>query len=144
MKTIASNIKIRLFDKEYICALHVGLYADSFHRPAIHLTHLAEGGWEEPFAGATVNKPEYIIGAPDHHTIAKVYSENEGLWEQLLELSDEKGKFFRLAPMKVTVGRATCPTVELLNSALYAYDELRDELANKPHGRFTLLKGGRL
>lgn len=143
MKTIAQNVKIHLFDKDWICSLHVGLYADSSHRPAIQLTHLAEEGWEEPFTTATTNKPDYIYGSPDHHTIAKVYSENEGLWEQLLELSDERGKFFRVAPMKVTVGGTTCHVVELLNSALFAYDELRDALAAKPHGRFSLIKGGR-
>lgn len=141
MKTIAENVKIHLFDKDWTCSVHVGLYADSSHRPAIQLTHITEEGWEEPFATATTNKPEYLYGSPDHHTIAKVYSENEGLWEQLLELSDERGKFFRVTPMKLTVGWTTCPVIELLNSALFAYDELVDGFLAKR--KFCLIKGGK-
>ena len=142
MKTIAENVKIHLFDKDYLCSLHIGVYGDASRRPAVQLTHLADEGWEEPFATATTNKPEILYGAPDHHTIAKVYSENEGLWEQLLELSNEKGKFFRVAPMKVIIGWTTCPVIELCNSALFTYDELIDELLAKRHGKFSLIKGG--
>lgn len=143
MKTIAENVKIHLFDKDWTCSVHVGLYADSSYRPAILLTYIAEEGGEEPFATATTNKPEIIYGAPDHHTIAKVYSENEGLWEQLLELGDERGKFFRATPMKVIVGWTTCPVIELLNSALFAYDALFDGHLTKLLSKFRLIRGGK-
>lgn len=128
MRTLLSNLPITLFGQTTSCKLVLGAYGDSGGRPAVMLLCPTEGGGWEPYAVASVNSPDYLTGLPQTFTIAKEYSENEGLWEQLLPLCDENGPFFEVTKTKVTLGNARCRVVQLCGTAARIYEELREVL----------------
>lgn len=113
MKELASNIPITLFGRQYDCTILLAMYAEG-GRPAISLFSKSPEGFLEPFRLATLNAPDFLYGMPPTYTIAKTYSENEGLWEQLFSLKDSLGKpLFVKTGVKVTCGFAVCPVIEL-------------------------------
>ena len=128
MRTLVKNLPITHFDVTSNCKLVIGAYGDQAARPAVLLLCATEdGGWES-YAVASVNSPEFLTGLPQTFTIAKEYSENEGLWEQLLPLCDENGPFFEVTKTKVTLGYARCRVVQLCGTAARIYEELREAL----------------
>lgn len=98
MKVLARNIPLTLSSRPYICDIILSLY-QSTQRPAIMLvesrpsTMSPQAIWDgAPIAVASINAPEeYIQHLSKAHFPAKDWTENEGLWEQLLLLTDEDG-----------------------------------------------------
>lgn len=128
MRTLLKNLPITLFDVTSNCKLVLGAYGDQAARPAVILLCADEDGIYEPYSVASVNAPDFLTGLPQTFTIAKEYSENEGLWEQLLPLCDENGPFFEVTKTKVTLGHARCRVIQLCGTAARIYNELRESL----------------
>lgn len=131
MTPLATNIPIKLFSDHYTCNMFLGLYTDSL-QPAIVL-RTDEG---EPFAKATVAVPEeYLMGFRAGTFAVKTWSENEGLWEQLSQLSGVDGNplFARTnyprtqTPASITTGFVLSPLWELRGLALEAYQRALKE-----------------
>jgi hypothetical protein len=144
MKTLARNIPLTMYGRSYLCDIILGLYTLT-KRPAIMLVASrpdslgGELAWDgTPIATASTNAPEeYIQHLTPPHFTAKTYSENEGLWEQLLPLLDEDGfPLFVQTRYKITLGFATAPIMLLGPNASMSLFDLRDELNHPTQGDF--------
>lgn len=102
VKVIAKNVPISLSGRKYLCDIILGIYQTS-DRPAIMLVESRDGS---PLATASANAPEgYLQHLSTLHFPAKDYSENSGLWDQLVPLSDEWGQpLFHLTRHVITLG----------------------------------------
>jgi hypothetical protein len=138
MKVLAKGIPLILSSRKYLADILIGMYASS-HRPSIILvasrpdTLAGELAWEgEPIAIASANAPaEYIQHLSIAHFTMKNYSENEGLWEQLLPLVDEDGfHLFHTTRHAITLGFTTC-RIGLLG--VLATELFQDLLSEKEH-----------
>ena len=135
MKPLARNIPITLYSQPYEVDILLGMYATS-KRPAIILadsrpsTLPGEKAWEGfPVAIASTCAPEeYIQHLTAPHFPAKNWSENEGLWEQLLPLLDEDGNpLFLPTRHALTLGFYRSPIILLGEFARDLFSELIDE-----------------
>lgn len=138
MKVLAKGIPLTLAGRKYVVDILIGMYATS-HRPSIILvasrpdTLAGDLAWEgEPIAIASTNAPaEYIQHLSPAHFTMKNYSENEGLWEQLLPLVDEDGfPLFHETRYAITLGFATCRIGFL---GVLASELFQDLLSEKEH-----------
>lgn len=112
MKTLLSSISITLHKHRYTCDLVLAQYFNT-RRPAILLIDSISS---EPITTATTNvAEEWLAHLPPHLTVCKMYSENEGLWEQLLPLRDSSEHLiFHPTPHKVLLSEwVTAPVVAL-------------------------------
>ena len=135
MKVLARNIPITLSGRKYICDILLGLYA-STSRPAIMLAESRpesmspQAIWDgSPIAVASTNAPEeYITHLSKPHFTAKDWSENEGLWEQLMDLLDEDGfPLFVRTRCAITLGFCKACIFLLGPNACEAFKELLSE-----------------
>ncbi len=144
MKVLKRNLPITLFGQTTLCDLLLGSYAEKPHRPAIVLMTARpedfpedEAFFSEPYGKASANAPEEFIQhlSPEHFP-AKNWSENAGLWEQLLELSDEDElPLFHPTQHSITLGFCQAPIVMLGATALDLYLDLcAERLEAFPHG----------
>jgi hypothetical protein len=142
MKTLARNIPLTLSSRSYVCDILLGIYTSS-QRPAILLVESrpsslpGERAWAgEPVATASTNAPEeYIQHLTPPHFTAKDYSENEGLWAQLLPLRDEDGfPLFVQTRYAITLGFVKAPIMLLGPNAALEFSDLRDEITHPTKG----------
>jgi hypothetical protein len=151
MKVIASNIPIHLHGQNYTCDLVLGIYA-STRRPALTLVSALVQDFGEAIAVVTTNAPdEYLTSLPLPIFCVKTWSENEGLWEQLVSLEtdlDNLPLFSRAVnirtgtPLSITLGFARSPLYDLRHTALRAFYTLSKELeAGEASDASTLSSG---
>lgn len=139
-KTVLKGVDISLLGIDYHCDLAVGLYPETM-RPAILLltspVFIEEHDpiqYSEIIAKASVCVPEeYIQHLPEYCFAAKVWSENEGLWEQLLSLRDENNMWlFEDLGQACMMGFVKAPFYELSSPLYDAFLEVKAEyLSNK-------------
>lgn len=136
MKVLARNIPLTLNGVAYLADIILGIYQTT-GRPAILLADSRPEGvppqaiWDgSPIATASSNAPEeYIQHLTKAHFPAKCWSENKGLWEQLLTLLDEDGfPLFVKTRHAITLGFATAPIMLLGPNACIEFTSLQDEL----------------
>lgn len=144
MKVIARKIPLTLAGTTHTCNILVGLYAVG-SRPAVILVatrpddYPGSLAWEgAPLAiASSVCPPEYIQHLSPAHFPAKTWTENEGLWDQLLLLTDEDNfPLFLQTRHKVTLGFSTAPIMLLGPNAAEAFDQLLVEIALPSPGAF--------
>lgn len=147
MKVLARNIPITLSGRKYVCDVILGLYATT-GRPAVMLAEsrpesmAPQAIWDgSPIAVASTNAPEeYIAHLTKPHFPAKDWTENEGLWEQLLPLTDEDGfPLFVRTRWAITLGFCKALILLLGPNACIEFAELQDEKLREerkeaPHG----------
>lgn len=146
MKTLAKKVPIQLFGTAYTCDVLLGMYENGLRPSIILVTSPEEGNdnatMSEPFAIASTNPPpEYIQHLPANCFAGKTYSENQGIWEQLLTLTDENESLplFAATKWKITLGFVTAPIYQLGPHATELYEQLRAELlAARQSNRNTL------
>lgn len=140
MKTLLRNIPLELAGRKYVCDIILGLY-QSTKRPAIMLAESRPSSmspqaiWDgSPTAVASTNAPEeYIAHLTKAHFPAKTWTENEGLWEQLLLLRDEDGfPLFVQTRYAITLGFCKAPIILLGPNACVDLVELQDEIESHP------------
>lgn len=131
MKTLLTKHPFKLAGRTYICDLLLGLYPRG-KRPAIILVESADSTFiGEPIAIASVNvEPNWLISCSKYATAIKDYSENAGLFQQLLDLRDEDDVplFINLC-MRVTLSPfCAVPVIDLAPRARRLYNELLTEM----------------
>ena len=130
MRKLASNLLLTLGSRSYRADLCLTLYENK--QPAIVLLSSRPEDFDENRAyfsevltTATVAvPPAYLTGLGPNLIVAKDYTENEGLWAQLLPLTDPNDLplFLPLSPPRhLTLGFATCQVLRLgvLPAAIY-------------------------
>jgi hypothetical protein len=135
-KLLARNVPLTLAGRQYTCDILLGMYVSTL-RPSILLADsrpeslAGDIAWlGEPIAIASSNAPvEYLQHLPQTCFAAKTWTENEGLWEQLLELADEHATLplFIKTKWAVTLGFAKAPIIQLGHHAEELFHELRNE-----------------
>ena len=130
MKTLAKNIPIILHNREYICDILLGIYVSS-SRASIILVDTTENGLSEVVSIASTNAPdEYYTGMSPFAFTCKVWSENLGLWDQLISLIDSSDDpLFLPTGKSFTLGFTKAPVLQLGHSAQLLFLELQEELA---------------
>lgn len=139
-KTVIKGIDITLCGQPYHCDLAVGLYLETL-RPAILLVtspvFIEEHDpiqYSELLTKASTCVPEeYIQHLPEYCFAAKTWSENEGLWPQLLRLRDENNMvLFEELGQACMMGFVKAPFYELSIPLYDAFLEVKAEyLSNK-------------
>lgn len=133
MGIIKSDICVTLVGRKYFADIRLGIYAKG-QAPAIIL--LAAGADpEDPYGGdvlatASTNvEPTWLLGFPEGCVVAKNYSENEGLWEQLSTLKDDEGEsLFLPTGRKVMLSPwVTAEVFQLSGEAMRMYKQLKGE-----------------
>lgn len=128
---IKTDVSITLHGHTYLCDLVLGQYASNF-RPAILLVDASSipDSLGEMVATASINAPaEYLYNIPNHHFPVKVWSENAGLWEQLLSLTDDKDRpLFHSTNKALTLNFVRAPVVELGVHPLSLFNQLSKEV----------------
>jgi len=134
-KTVLKGVDITLFDTTYHCDVAIGLYPETL-RPAVLLVtspvFLEEHDpiqYSEIIAKASVCVPEeYMQHTPGAHFAAKVWSENEGLWEQLEKLKDvDEEPLFTNSGQACTLGFVRAPFYRLSPSLYKVFLEIKAE-----------------
>lgn len=124
MLTIKRDVPLILASRPYLCDIILTAYANG--APAI----LIVGAESSPLAGehltkATTNQESPL---PPSMFAAKTWSENEGLWSQLLPLKGEDGlPLFIPTPHSVPCGFTTAHLVYLGPSLVEAFTTLLQE-----------------
>jgi hypothetical protein len=140
MKVLARNIPLTLNGVSYLADIILGIYRTT-GRPAILLADSRPDSlspqaiWDgSPIGVASSNAPEeYIQHLTKPHFPAKCWSENKGLWEQLLPLNDEDGfPLFVQTRHAITLGFATAPIMLLGPNACIEFSILQDEMEHDP------------
>lgn len=136
MKTLARDIPLTIAGQKYVCDILLGTYAEP-KRPAIILVEARPGSfpaeklWNgEPVAIASVNvDSEFLEHLSQIHFPMKNYSENAGLWEQLLLLTDSDGFPLFLATHHSIISGYVHIQIGLLGpSAAPMFEELIEEI----------------
>lgn len=131
MKTLIRKHPFNLAGRIYSCDLLLGIYPKG-KRPALILVESEDSTFMgEPITIASINiDPNWLISCSKYATVIKDYSENEGLFPQLLALRDEsEAPIFVNLEMRVTLSPfATAPVLDLSPYARRLYDELLFEM----------------
>lgn len=125
MKTLKSSVPITLHNLTYTCDILLSMYVCN-RSPAIILRGSEGSAYEgESITTASVNLKDSL---PPSMFAAKTWSENEGLWSQLLPLKDEKGlPLFIPTSHSVPCGFTTAHLVYLGPTAVEAFTTLLQE-----------------
>lgn len=133
MGTIKSDVRLQLAGHTYFTDIRVGLYVTNMS-PAIILFESDDDPTsdhiESVLATATANVDKnWLTGFPEGCVVAKNYSENEGLWEQLATLKDDEGQaLFLPTGKKVTLSPfVTGEVFQLSGEAFRMYKQLKGE-----------------
>lgn len=136
MKVLARNIPITLSGRKYVCDVILGIYRTT-GRPSIMLAESRpesmspQAIWDgAPIAVASSNAPEeYIAHLTKPHFPAKDWAENEGLWQQLLNILDEDGfPLFVGTRWAITLGLCKAVIMLLGPNACSAFEDVQSEM----------------
>ena len=133
MSILVPEVTITLHGHTYIADVTLGLYHEN-HQPAILLLTSADD--PDMYAGELLTKATtnvdraYLTGMPENCIVAKTWSENEGLWGQLLPLKgpDNLPLFRPLGKAVMLSPYVHGEVIQLVNHAVYALKTLRGEL----------------
>lgn len=130
MKTLIKNIIITLHNHEYECDILLGMYASS-SRPSIILVDAKDSGLSEVISIATTNAPEeYYTGMSPFAFTCKTWTENLGLWDQLISLTAHDGTpLFLPTGQAFTLGFTRAQVLQLGPFAKLLFLDLKEELA---------------